>query len=390
MDRLKKLMEQRAELIAAMKTLNEERKFEEFNIKDGELKALDAEIAAEKRLLEIANEPIDINNDEEVTLESEIRRAWNTKDEVDISNFEVEVRDGEMTIGGAPTGGKSVGNIKKTTFADYIIKRLPYISKLYGACRREELPSASHAIPVQKTRLGKFVKLKELQEYVKNNADYEQIKMEPNKYGTLVVVSDELVEDTGYDIVSDVKDQIYEGYAETVDELIVTGDPDIKVHGLNSFSDRTGAKKFIQITSGAITIDEIESIYYALPLKYRNNATWVFNDDTARALNGLKDANGQPFLKPSSNGAPFGEGSTLMGRPVIVNEYVASLNAGAGKKPIFFGDLQKCIIVGPRKSLTLKQSEEFGFLNDSKAIKANVRLDIKKALEEAMAYYEAK
>ena len=61
-----------------------------------------------------------------------------------------------------------------------------------------------------------------------------------------------------------------------------------------------------------------------------------------------------------------------------------------GNKVIFFGDLQRALVVGPRKSMTIKKSEEAGFLNDTVVLKANTRLDIKKAMCEAMAYYESK
>ena len=57
---------------------------------------------------------------------------------------------------------------------------------------------------------------------------------------------------------------------------------------------------------------------------------------------------------------------------------------------MFFGDLTKALVVGPRKALTVKRSEEYGFIDDSIAVKANVRLDVKKTLGEAMAIYKGK
>ena len=90
----------------------------------------------------------------------------------------------------------------------------------------------------------------------------------------------------------------------------------------------------------------------------------------------------------SYNGAPFDEGSLLLGRPVIINDNVASLNEVG--KAIFFGDIQRSYLVAPRKSFTIKASSEYGFINDSQATKVNVRLDAKKTLEEAMVYFVSK
>lgn len=386
--KLKALLEKRAALVAEMKELNEKRDFENFNAKNAELEQLDVEIAAEKRVLELNEDSTIVNSQkEERDYNAEIRQAFENGTELDVTDFEVE--DRAMGIGEVQGSvEKSVGNIKKTTFANYIIKKLPYVSRLYAACRKEPLSSASHTIPVQKTKIGKLVKMKELQNYVAQNADYDKIDCKPHKFGTLFVVSDELVEDTGYDIKADLQEQVLESYGLTLDELIIKGDSELNIDGFNDFNVSTGAHEVEQANTGVITVEELMAIYYACPRQYRKNATWVFNDETARAIASLKDADGRPLLMPSYNGAPFDEGSLLLGRPVIINDHVASLNEVG--KAIFFGDIQRSYLVAPRKSFTIKTSSEYGFINDSQATKVNVRLDAKKTLEEAMVYFTSK
>lgn len=393
MTKLKKLKEKRALIIQAMQDHNEKREFEQFKIKDKELTDVDGEIVAEERMIELGQAQNDDGNkdenrEEDNMLEKEIRSVISGQVGTEIDLSEIEVRN--ITFNVVAEGNTTTKNIAKMTFSEYIVKKLPSVSRLYSFMRKEVLSAASHAIPVQKKKLGKFVKMKELQDYAKDSADYSQVKLEANKYGTLVVISVECAEDTGYDIVGDVKEQILDSYAETIDELIVVGDEQEGMEGLNSFSKDKGAKEIVQEVSGSITVDEIESIYYALPKKYRKSAVWVFSDDTARQINKLKDATGRPLLKEGYNGEPFGENSTLLGKPVVVNDSVSNLDAKSGEKGIFFGDLQRSIVIGPRKSLTLEKSKEFGWINDSIAMKANVRLDIKKTLEEAMAFYTLK
>lgn len=388
MDKLKQLMEQRDALLAEMKNLNEERKFDEFDTKEQELRAVENEI----RMLQIADGMKEINEPEteEVrTIDTEVRTALETGKEIDITN--IEMRDMGMTT---PASGSnsSVSALGKQTFASYILKKLPQLCRLYAAVRKEPLGGATHSIPVQKNKIGKFVNIKEFANYTKQNADYDQIKLEANKYGALVVISEEALADTGYSLEADVREQIEEGYAATIEGLIVHGDSEVGVHGLESISDADGAIKVTQKTAGKITIEEIEAIYKALPRKYRKNATWIFNDETAQTLAALKDGQGRPLLYNSLNGEPFGDGSLLLGRPVIVTDEMAGTAASGatGNKVIFFGDLQRALVVGPRKSMTIKKSEEAGFLNDTVVLKANTRLDIKKAMCEAMAYYESK
>ena len=386
MNKLKKLQEKRATIITEMEQANEERAFDIFDAKELELQELDKEIKAEKRMLELKrNQNINIDHIEnEESKVDEIRNAIENNEELDLRELEVRA----MTISEATDSNTSAGNIKKTTYADYILKRLPYISPLYGAMRKEVLTSATHTIPVQKNKIGKFVKMNELQKYASQHADYNTVKVEPNKYGTLITFSEEVLADLGYNLEGDMLSQLTEAYGATLDELIVCGDSSNGVEGLNSFIDDENVHLVEQATAGKITSDELVDIYYSLPVQYRNNATWVISDATARELSKLTYNDGTPVLFTGYNNAPVGQSSTILGKPVIINDYVADLSTeGAG---IFFGDLTKSLVVAPRKAFTIKRSDEYGFIDDSIAIKANVRLDIKKTLSEAMAVYKTK
>ncbi|NFE84092.1 phage major capsid protein [Clostridium botulinum] len=384
MNKLKKLQEKRAIIITEMEESNENRAFDVFEAKELELQKVDREINAEKRMLELKkNKNINTDHIEDEENEvDEIRNAIENNDELDLRELEVRT----ITIGEVTEGNTSAGNIKKTTYADYILKKLPYISPLYGALRKEVLTSATHTIPVQKNKIGKFVKMNELQKYASQHADYNTVKVEPNKYGTLITFSEEVLEDLGYDLEAEMLSQLTEAYGATLDELIITGDASNKVQGLNAFSDDEDSHKVEQLTAGKITADELVDIFYSLPVQYRNNATWVISDSTARELSKLTYNDGTPVLFTGYNNAPVGQNSTILGKPVIINDYVSNLNEeGAG---IFFGDLTKALVAAPRKAFTIKRSDEFGFIDDSVAIKANVRLDIKKTLGEAMAVYK--
>ena len=121
MNKLKKLQEKRATIITEMEQANEERAFDVFEAKELELQELDKEINAEKRMLELKkNKNINIDNSEDIENEvDEIRTAIENNEELDLRELEVRT----MTIGEATDGNISAGNIKKTTYADYILKR---------------------------------------------------------------------------------------------------------------------------------------------------------------------------------------------------------------------------------------------------------------------------
>ncbi len=318
-------------------------------------------------------------NNEVRSISDEIR-SLKSDQELEIGTK--ELRDATHTFSDSAigSGNASTQNIAKTTFADYILDKLAYVSPLYGAVRHERFGNSKHQIPVQANKLGKFVPMQELAEYSKQVANFKAIKLEAHKFGTLISFSQEALDDTGYNLESELLRQLSESYSMTLDELIVKGNDEYDVQGLNSFSTEDGAKE-VKLT-GNITSETLTELYFALPIRYRSTATWVISDQTAKALTDMKFVDGRPVLVNSYNGSPVGMQTTILGRPVIINEHITNLD-GTGTA-IYFGDLKRAIIVGERKALSLQKSTEYGFINDEIAIKANMRLDIKKALGEAM------
>ena len=150
MNKLKKLMEKRAAIVADMEAATEKRDFDTFDTKETELRELDREIEAEKRMIELRKQGAAGSTATEPETGDEIRTAIENSEELDLRELEVRTE-----IMGETSGSNvSVGNIKKVTFADYILKKLPYISPLYGATRKEIIGSATHTIPVQKTKVS--------------------------------------------------------------------------------------------------------------------------------------------------------------------------------------------------------------------------------------------
>ena len=318
-------------------------------------------------------------NDSIKSISDEIR-SLKTDKELELGTRELRDKTHTLDTGAIGTGNASTQTIVKTTFADYILDKLAYVSPLYGAVRHERFGNSKHQIPVQANKLGKFVPMQELAEYSKQVANFKAIKLEAHKLGTLISFSQEALEDTGYNLESELLRQLAEAYSITLDELIVKGNTAYGVQGLESFTVQDGAKE-VKLTVD-ITPETLTELYFALPIRYRGTATWVISDQTAKVLTDMKFEDGAPVLVRSYNGSPVGMQTTILGRPVIISEYITNLD-GTGTA-IYFGDLKRSLIVGERKALSLQKSTEYGFINDEIAIKANMRLDIKKALGEAM------
>lgn len=386
-DEITKIEELKEEIRMIEETIKQKEEIRELNFQNSKPEHVvkgahkTEEKEEEKRAYDIQNE--------------EIRKAIKAEREIDVTNFEVR------GIGvGQATGNvtKTTQNIAKTTFANAVIKKATETSDLYRYVRKENFGAALHQIPVQKTKITKFANVKELAAYAEKEIDFEPIQLAAHKFGNISIISEEALADTGYDIMGELLEQYGEAAGLTLDELMIKGDTGTTLQGLNSFIDGTGnaqsnviKKEITKAQAAKIGVKDIMEIYNLLPNKYRKNATWVIGTELAGKLRLETDGQGRPLLFDSFNETPFGAHSLLLGRPVVISDYVNNLTGVQDNQPIaFFGDLSKALILGLRQSFTLKSSSEYKFVQDGVTIKGTMRLDVKRALGEALVSLVAK
>lgn len=218
--------------------------------------------------------------------------------------------------------------------------------------------------------------------------------MAAHKFGNITVISEECISDTGYNIMSELLEQYGEGAGLTLDKLLLKGDSATSLEGLNSFIDSTGnaqsgaLKQTVESSKLAdVGLDHMLAMYHGLPRKYAKNATWVIGTELAARLSVLVDAVGRPLLTTDFTQVPFGGKVTpmLLGRPVVISDHVNAITGATEHQPIaFFGDLSKALILGIRQSFTIKTSSDYAWIKDGLAVKGTMRLDIKRALGEAL------
>lgn len=362
--KLKALQEKRNEIVNSMKVMTETAenfKVEDFNAKESELVEVENKIKALQKVETLTNIKIEKDGND-----MDLRNSILEGKEIKLANEHTTAAD---------------GSVIKESYADTIEKKLVNVSPLYQLVRKI-VTENPHNIPVQAGKLGKFVKTGELQKYVNQKANWKTVQLGAEKYTNLVTISEELLNDSGYDLEKELIDQLVEALALTLDELIVKGDG--TVEGLETFTKENGAKEVVQGAAGVVTVDEVIDLFYALPAPYRQNACWVISDSMAKLLSKLKDGEGRPVLVQSYITGVLE--NTILGKPVIINEFVAEMTTD--NKCMFFTNLNRALVIGLRKDMVIKKDESF--LDDSVMIKANTRLDIKKLIDESVAYYVAK
>ncbi|MGN0477719.1 MAG: phage major capsid protein, partial [Ruminococcus sp.] len=200
---------------------------------------------------------------------------------------------------------------------------------------------------------------------------------------TLIKVSEELLNDSAFDLESYITREFARRIGNKEEEAFFTGDGSNKPLGI--LSDVGGAEVGVNASSAtAVTADELIDLYYSLSSPYRKNAVWVLNDDTVKAVRKLKDSSGQYLWQPALNA---GEPDTLLGKPIKTSAYMPTV--ASGQKVVAFGDFSYYWIAD-RQGRTFKRLAELYAAKGQVGFLASQRVDGKLTLPEAIKVLKMK
>ena len=92
-----------------------------------------------------------------------------------------------------------------------------------------------------------------------------------------------------------------------------------------------------------VTYDDLVDLEHSVDPAYRNGARWMMHDSTLKALRKIKDSQSRPIFVPGyETGNPGGAPDRLLGREIVVNQYMPVMAASA--KSILFGDFSKFLV----------------------------------------------
>lgn len=206
---------------------------------------------------------------------------------------------------------------------------------------------------------------------------FGQVSIGAYKLGTMIKVSDELLNDSVFDLESYISREFARRIGAKEEEAFFTGDGKGKPLGVLAATG--GAQTGVTAASAtAITADELMDLFYALKAPYRKKAVWVLNDSTIKAVRKLKDNNGQYLWQPS---LVAGTPDTILGRPVKTSAYMPAIAAGA--KTVAFGDFTYYWIAD-RQGRSFKRLSELFAATGQVGFLATQRVDGRLILPEAI------
>jgi HK97 family phage major capsid protein len=202
-----------------------------------------------------------------------------------------------------------------------------------------------------------------------SDAAFNSFTLGAKKYGVIVQVSKEMVEDSGIDIAGFIAQQagIMAGRQVAHDLLVGTGAGG-QPNGVLTAAVAANAGTTMG-TIGAISGDDIIAGYYSVIDAYRGNAKWLMADATVGKLRGVKDAYGQYLWQPGLvSGAP----DVLMGKPVVTDINMPVV--ATGNNAVLFGDFSR-YYVRQVNGIQVEKSFEYGWGSDLVSYKVTWRGD---------------
>jgi HK97 family phage major capsid protein len=188
---------------------------------------------------------------------------------------------------------------------------------------------------------------------------YKEITITPMEVYANPAVSQTLMDDSAFDVASEVSGEIAKDFDLKEGAAWVSGDGILKPRGFLSYAtpvttgDANRAFGTLQYfpsgVAGALSDgshnggDALLDVVYGLQSVYRANATWVMNSTTVGVVRKLKDLEGRYLWQPP---IAAGQPATLLGYPLATDENMPDI--GAGNFPIAFGDWKQGYMIVDR------------------------------------------
>lgn len=324
----KALYEKRADLLEELQALLDKAKEEDnrpltdeekelFKQIENQIKGIDETAEAEAKAEDLKKEP-DNSLKKDETEEEKDTRAF--------ANYIREVR------GTANLTSAANGAIIPKTIADKIIKRVLEISPIYRDATRYNV-GGTISIPYYDESAGSITVAyaTEFQALTSTSGKYSSIDLSGFLAGALTLVSKSLVNNSDFDIVALVVENMSQALAKWIEGECLNGTAS-KIKGIaGSVKDEM---KITTASETAVTADELISLQELVADDYQAKAYFIMNKSTRTAIRKLKDGQGNYLLNKDFE-APWGY--TLLGKPVYTSENCKPI--AKGNNAIFYGDM---------------------------------------------------
>lgn len=220
------------------------------------------------------------------------------------------------------------GAVIPTTIANRIIKKVYNIcpilerSHKYNVKGNLELPY--YDVDTQTINVAWATEFEDLEA---SAGKLDSIQLTGYLAGALVKISRSLINNSQFDIVAFVVDEMAYSIKRFIENVLLNGSGNVK--GLSNLTNIKNVASSTQVTANELILGQGQ-----VKDDYQANAIWIMSTDTRDYLRTLKDEVGRYLLNDDIT-APFGK--VLLGKPVYVSDNMPDMEAG--RNAIYYGDM---------------------------------------------------
>ena len=277
----------------------------------------------------------------------------------------------DLQIGTDTEGGYLVPD----EFEHTLVQGLEEENVLRSLCTVIQTSSGDRKIPIV-TAHGTASWVDEEDPIPTSDETFGQISIGAHKVATMIKVSDELLQDSVFNLESYIAAEFARRIGAAEEEAFITGNGTGKPTGLLHATNGAG----IGVTTGGNTptADEIFDLVHSIKSVYRRKAVFLLNDSTLKAIRKLKDGQGQYLWQP---GLKEGQPDMLLNYRIATSPFMPEINAG--NKVILFGDF-KSYWIADRQGRSFQRLNELYAATGQVGFRATQRVDGRLVLAEAM------
>lgn len=198
---------------------------------------------------------------------------------------------------------------------------------------------------------------------------FGQVTLGAYKYGALMQVARELIDDTSVDLEGYLAMQAGRAVGNTFGAHAVTGTGTAQPTGVVTAASVgvTGGTA----VAGAFTSDNLIDLYFSVIAPYRNSPScaWLMKDASLATVRKFKGSDGQYIWQPSYQ---IGQPDTILGKPVYTDPFVPAVAVNA--RSVAFGDMSQ-YFVRMVNGIRFERSDDFAFNTDLVTYRCLLRAD---------------
>jgi HK97 family phage major capsid protein len=277
----------------------------------------------------------------------------------------------------AASGG---GFFVPTDLADSIIRALRFLPGGVASLARTLTTSAGETInvPLNLTH-GTAAWVAESGAYTPSDETITNASLSAYKAATKIIVSEELVTDSDFDLSSFISTEFGERIGSLAEAAYISGDGSGKPTGI---LDAASAVSVSTLPAGQVatpTAAAALAAIWTVPAQYRQNMALLVSDSQWVRFMTLVDSTGRPLWQPSlSAGAP----DTLQGVPIYTHPNLAAV--GANAKSMIVGDFNRGYTIRRVNGVFMQRQNELHSDNGQVGFRSYLRLDGKVLLADAL------